>query len=95
MPGGLDAEGNGMKSHDQAPRLVLYATSGCHLCERAADLIRGAVAVPFGTVEIADDENLLERYGVRIPVLRRLDTGEELGWPFDAVAVRLLAQDGA
>ena len=90
MPGSLDAEGNRMKSHDQAPRLVLYVTSGCHLCERAADLIRGAVAVPFGTVEIADDENLLERYGVRIPVLRRLDTEEELDWPFDAAAVRRL-----
>jgi len=79
-----------MKQQDSTPLLVLYATSGCHLCERAADLIRGAVAVPFRMVEIADDENLLERYGVRIPVLRRLDTNEELDWPFDAAAVRRL-----
>ena len=79
-----------MKQHDQAPRLALYATSGCHLCEQAADLIRGAVAVPFRMVEIADDENLMERYGVRIPVLRRLDTGQELDWPFEAAAVRRL-----
>jgi len=80
-----------MKQHDQAPLLALYATSGCHLCEQAADLIRGAVAVPFRMVEIADDENLMERYGLRIPVLRQLDTGEELDWPFDAAAVRRLA----
>jgi hypothetical protein len=79
-----------MKQHDQAPLLALYATSGCHLCEQAADLIRGAVAVPFRMVEIADDENLMERYGVRIPVLRRLDTGQELDWPFEAAAVRRL-----
>ncbi|MGB5062546.1 MAG: glutaredoxin family protein, partial [Candidatus Competibacter sp.] len=32
----------------------------------------------------------LERYGVRIPVLRRLDTGNELDWPFDAAGVRCL-----
>ncbi len=79
-----------MKNHDRAPMLALYATSGCHLCERAEALVRGAVAVAFRPVEIADDEDLLERYGVRIPVLRRLDTGEELDWPFDAAAVRRL-----
>ena len=39
---------------------------------------------------IADDAELLEQYGVRIPVLRRVDTGEELDWPFDAAAVRRL-----
>ncbi len=79
-----------MEHEECAPLLALYVTGGCHLCERAADLIRGAVAAPFHTVEIADDEDLLEHYGVRIPVLRRLDTGEELGWPFDAAAVRRL-----
>ncbi|MDG4552527.1 MAG: glutaredoxin family protein [Candidatus Contendobacter sp.] len=79
-----------MEQDEYAPLLALYVTSGCHLCERAADLIRGAVALPFHTVEIVDDEDLLERYGVRIPVLRQLNTGEELDWPFDAAAVRRL-----
>ncbi|MDS4031938.1 MAG: glutaredoxin family protein [Candidatus Contendobacter sp.] len=79
-----------MEQEERAPLLALYVTSGCHLCERAADLVRGAVAVPFRMVEIADDEDLLERYGVRIPVLRRLDAREELDWPFDAVAVQRL-----
>jgi hypothetical protein len=84
-----------VENHNHAPILALYATSGCHLCERADVLIRGAVAVAFRSVEIADDEDLLERYGVRIPVLRRLDTGEELDWPFDAAAIRrLLAGSG-
>jgi hypothetical protein len=87
----FDAGGDRMKQHDSTPLLALYATSGCHLCEQAADLIRSVVPIPFRTVEIADDENLMERYGVRIPVLRRLDTGEELDWPFDAAAVRRLA----
>lgn len=34
------------------------------------------------SVEIADDPQLLERYGVRIPVIRDA-AGRELGWPFD------------
>jgi hypothetical protein len=29
----------------------------------------------------------MEKYGVRIPVLRRADNGAELGWPFDEAAV--------
>lgn len=79
-----------MKNHENGPILALYTTSGCHLCERAEALIRDTVAVAFRPVEIADDAGLLERYAIRIPVLRQLDTGEELDWPFDAAAVQRL-----
>ncbi|MDG4555067.1 MAG: glutaredoxin family protein [Candidatus Competibacter sp.] len=78
-----------MKSQWVEPILVLYTTSGCHLCEQAEALVRRQTT-GVGTVEIVDDEELLERYGVRIPVLRRLDTGNELDWPFDADGVRRL-----
>jgi len=67
--------------------LLLYTTSGCHLCEQAEALLQSASA-PVETVEIADDEALLERYGVRIPVLRHRETGRELGWPFDAAMIQ-------
>jgi hypothetical protein len=43
--------------------------------------------VPVDVVDIADSELLTAVYGTRIPVLRRADTGEELGWPFDESAV--------
>jgi len=33
--------------------------------------------------EIADDVNLLNLYEVKIPVLKRLDNGAELNWPFN------------
>jgi hypothetical protein len=33
-------------------------------------------------IDIADDEALVEKYGIRIPVLKRARDGEELGWPF-------------
>jgi len=34
-------------------------------------------------IDIADDEALVEKYGILIPVLKRARDGEELGWPFD------------
>ncbi|MDP1995755.1 MAG: glutaredoxin family protein [Gallionella sp.] len=66
--------------------IELYGTSCCHLCEQAQVILRDA-GVVAKNIDIADDDNLLEKYGVRIPVLRRMDNGTELGWPFDAVAV--------
>jgi hypothetical protein len=69
----------------------LYGTSCCHLCEEAETAIYEAGGVAEH-IDIADDDGLLEKYGVRIPVLRRIDNGAELGWPFDAMAVvRFLA----
>ncbi len=66
--------------------IELYGTACCHLCDEA-----GAVLLSVGVhavhVDIADDDGLLEKYGARIPVLRRADSGAELGWPFDGAAV--------
>lgn len=68
--------------------LILYSTSACHLCEQAEAMLDQAVAlgVPlqYRTVDISESDALFERYGVRIPVLRKDDNaGRELGWPFD------------
>jgi hypothetical protein len=62
--------------------LILYSTSGCHLCAQAQAVLQRTLGFSVAEVEIADDEGLLVQYGVRIPVLRRTDTGAELGWPF-------------
>ncbi|MGN8260570.1 glutaredoxin family protein [Pseudomonas sp. SMSB3] len=71
------------------PECQLYGTLGCHLCEVAE-----AVLMPFvdrglliELVDIAEDQALVERYGLIIPVLRRTDTSAELLWPFDAEQV--------
>ena len=71
-------------------KIILYTTLGCHLCELALDLLHQAQQaqqaqgrdLQIVEVEIADDDELMERYGIRIPVLRVADA--ELGWPFDA-----------
>ncbi len=65
--------------------LLLYTTTGCHLCEHAEEILY-AQGVPFKPVDIADDLALIKRYGVRIPVLAD-SAGNELGWPFDNGAV--------
>ncbi len=68
-------------------KLVLYGTTYCHLCEQAAEVLH-AVGLSAEHIDIAEDDALLEKYGVRIPVVKREDTGAELGWPFDEAAVR-------
>lgn len=66
--------------------LVLYGTEFCHLCDEAKAILR-ETGIKADYVDIAEDDELLEPYGIRIPVLKRMDNGAELGWPFDAVTV--------
>jgi len=61
---------------------ILFHTDVCHLCELAADLLTQA-GVLFIRQDICDDEILAEQYGIRIPVLKQIDTNKELNWPFD------------
>jgi len=63
------------------PSLTLYGTLGCHLCEQAEILLRDQ-GVNYHHKDIADSELLMNRYGVRIPVLYDAGSGFELGWPF-------------
>jgi hypothetical protein len=36
-------------------------------------------------IDIAESDELIERYGVRIPVLKSPQHIDDLGWPFDSV----------
>ena len=65
--------------------LILYSTPACHLCETALALvspITQAQAVTIEEVDISESDELVDRYGIRIPVFRFRDGEEELGWPF-------------
>lgn len=62
-------------------QLILYGTTGCHLCDEAEALLRCTSAV-WQNVDIAGDDKLLETYGLHIPVLLRQDSGISLRWPF-------------
>jgi len=63
--------------------LKLYTTSSCHLCEEAYQLLLRLPIPTIHLIEIADDDQLLDCYGTRIPVLQRTDNQSELNWPFD------------
>jgi len=67
------------------PECQLLGTLGCHLCEVAEAVLMPLVehGLMVELVDIAEDEALFERYSLQIPVLRRVDSGAELLWPFD------------
>ena len=65
-------------------KLILYYTEYCHLCDEAETLLHAAgLGEDYRKVDIDDDEVLLERYEILIPVLKRDDNQQELLWPFD------------
>lgn len=68
------------------PECQLFGTLGCHLCELAEEVLMPLVehGLMVELVDIAEHESMVEAYGLRIPVLRRVDTSAELDWPFDA-----------
>jgi glutaredoxin len=67
-------------------QVTLYTTLGCHLCEQAETLLlsckQSSPKLDIVSQEIGDDDDLVEKYGIRIPVVA-LPDGQELGWPFD------------
>ena len=72
--------------------VTLYSGTGCHLCERAKDLLAPVLEEldwHCREVDVRGDEALEARYGLRIPVLQT-PSGEEKGWPFSAGQVRRL-----
>lgn len=72
----------------QPPRYRLFQRDDCHLCDEALAVLAAARLPAFESVFIDDDEALEARYGLRVPVLRDEMRDAELGWPFDADAVR-------
>lgn len=67
-------------------KLTLFSTLGCHLCEQAERLlaqIADSEAIEWQVIDIASDPGLVDRYGIRIPVVRDRTSDQELGWPFD------------
>lgn len=83
---------------DHPRELILYSTPACHLCDTALVVISPYLSelnILIQEVDISESDDLMELYGIRIPVLRFSDkdsaTNEgkkavnkkELGWPFN------------
>jgi Glutaredoxin-like domain (DUF836) len=67
---------------------VLYQRDYCHLCDQALAVLAQARLPDFDSVWVDDSQDLEDRYGTRVPVLRDVRDGRELDWPFDETAVR-------
>jgi glutaredoxin len=57
-------------------RLTIYSKPGCHLCDEMKSLVRRVIAqhtiphdVSIDEIDISADRDLLDRYGLEIPVL--------------------------
>ena len=57
-------------------RLTIYSKPGCHLCDEMKSLIHRVVAtqanphtISVDEIDISTDQDLLDRYGMEIPVL--------------------------
>ncbi len=73
-------------------RIELLTTTGCHLCEQAeAIVLRVAPQAEIHRIDIAEDDELLDRWGERIPVLRYRD--RQLCWPFSLLDVQAMLRD--
>lgn len=78
----------------QPKRVRFLSTSGCHLCDQAYEMTKYLIdndvdvadRITLEMVDIADDEKLVEQFGIRIPVL--LYSSKELGWPFELEELR-------
>jgi len=73
------------------PKLTLYSTLGCHLCEQAQALLQELAQsepLQWQVVDIVESDALMDRYAVRIPVLLGDGSSDDLGWPFTLDDVR-------
>ena len=56
-------------------RLTIYSKPGCHLCDEMKSLVHRVVAqhsnepIAVDEIDISSDPDLLDRYGLEIPVL--------------------------
>ena len=67
-------------------KLKFFTTEGCHLCEQAGLIINAlheGYSFEMEIVDIATDEDLVQKYGLSIPVLLNIENNEVLCWPFD------------
>ena len=65
----------------ESAAFILYSRPGCHLCERVEDMLR-EISTQWRVVNIDDEAELKNLYGLRIPVLEDSRTKKLLFFPF-------------
>ena len=64
---------------------ILYTGPNCSLCNKAEALLyaSGIGASQLRKIDVTCSLNLKKKYGIKIPVVKRIDLEQELFWPFD------------
>ena len=79
--------------------LILYSTEHCSLCDEALELLFSMPELAGQSVRVVDvatDDQLLARFGERLPVLEVRAAGADarlLDWPFDSQTLLGLVRD--
>jgi len=78
---------------------ILYHTLGCHLCELAEEVISDFNRttdnpVVYTKTDIASDDHLVQQFGIRIPVLYRINDQRCLDWPFNTASLQAFVHPG-
>jgi len=68
------------------PRVVLFHAQGCHLCDRARDVL-DRVGLAYESVDITGDDLLEERYREWLPVVE-IDGARAFVYYVDEAALR-------
>ena len=68
------------------PEIVLFHAQGCHLCDRARDVL-DRVGVAYESVDITGDASLEERYREWLPVVE-IDGARAFVYYVDEAALR-------
>ncbi len=74
--------------------VTLFTTAGCHLCDLALEQLHSLqqqLSFHIDSVEIGDDDALVAKYGIRIPVVKCTNDAE-LGWPFEVSQLKTFLQ---
>ena len=70
-------------------KITLISGPNCHLCDQAKEMLYPLLKsknIQLNELNVKDDVELFERYGLRIPVVVFAD-GSEKGWPFTAAQI--------
>lgn len=70
--------------------ILLYTTDACTLCDNALSMIKVCInkqTQRLSVIDIVEHDDLIERYGDKIPVLYRADKHSQLNWPFSPADV--------
>lgn len=66
-------------------KIYLFSTLGCHLCEQAKVILWPLLLkyqFRLAEIDISTSDEMIEKYGTRIPVLGAGESLAELNWPF-------------